>query len=186
MSSSPNLFVKIGDVLLAHPLISDKTFNKSVILITNQDSDGITGLCLDKPSKHSLKIIFGEEWPNLPIYEGGPVDKEALFFLHKCPNIISESHHIKDEIYWCGNFESMKKGLLGGAIDSTMIKFFIGYSGWSLSQMIREINDESWAVIRKLDSSDLYFEKNIYQRLKTYLPESFRLWTHSPENIELN
>jgi putative transcriptional regulator len=186
MSSSATPFVKIGDVLLAHPLISDKTFSKSVILITDQNSDGITGLCLDKPSKLSLKNIFGEEWPNLPVYEGGPVDKDALFFIHKCPNIISESHHIKNEIYWCGDFESMKKGILNGTVDSTMIKFFIGYSGWSLDQIIEEIDEESWAVLRKLGSRDLCFEKNVYQKLKTYFPDSFRLWTHAPENIKMN
>ena len=67
-----------------------------------------------------------------------------------------------------------------------MIKFFIGYSGWSLDQIIEEIDEESWAVLRKLGSSDLYFEKNVYQKLKTYFPDSFRLWTHAPENIEMN
>ena len=57
---------------------------------------------------------------------------------------------------------------------------------WSLDQIKEEIHEESWALIKEFQSHNINFEMGIYDKLKSYLPESFRIWNNTPDEIELN
>lgn len=186
MSSSSIHEIKRGDILLAHPLISDDDFKKSVILIADNQNHSVTGFMLNKISSFTLKDALGEDWPEFPILIGGPVEQDSLFFIHTCSHLIPDSEHIINNIYWCGDFEIMKDLLLKKQIKSKEITFFIGYSGWSLDQIKEEIHEESWALIKEFQSHNINFEMGIYDKLKSYLPESFRIWNNTPDEIELN
>ena len=42
---------------------------------------------------------------NFEIFDGGPVEKENLYFVHNVPDLIKNSIEIKENLYWGGNFE---------------------------------------------------------------------------------
>ena len=49
----------------------------------------------------SLKSQF-----RFKVYNGGPVEQDNLYFIHKVPHLIDNSIEISDGIYWGGDFET--------------------------------------------------------------------------------
>lgn len=186
MSSSSIHEIKRGDILLAHPLISDDNFNKTVVIIADNQGESVTGFVLNKLSPFTLKDALGEDWPEFPILIGGPVEQDSLFFIHTCAHLIPDSEHITNDIYWCGDFAIMKDLVITKQINPAEITFFIGYSGWSLSQIKEEIHEESWAIIKESSPQSISYDSDLYNKLKAHFPESFRIWNNTPDKIELN
>ena len=46
----------------------------------------------------------------MQIYNGGPVEQDNLYFLHKVPDLIPESIEISNGIYWGGDFDKDANG----------------------------------------------------------------------------
>ena len=53
--------------------------------------------------------------------------KDKLFFLHTLGNEISDSFHVKDNIYFGGNFNEMLHLIEHGRVKQTEIRFFVGW-----------------------------------------------------------
>ncbi|MCE3259148.1 MAG: transcriptional regulator [Bacteroidetes bacterium] len=134
-----------GEVLIAHPLLNDGFFNRSVIYITNHTEDGVLGFILNFKTQFKLRDVRPQvKNGNFPIYEGGPVAKDQLFFLHTLGNSISESVQIKDNIYFGGDFYEMLHLIEHGTVKQPEVRFFAGYSGWGVDQLNNEIGTKSW------------------------------------------
>ena len=89
-----------GDLLIAEPnVLNDINFNRSVILIVECNQNGSVGFILNKALEYSTKQLLPNLKFNFPIYNGGPVQKENLYFIHNKPDLISESIKINNEIY---------------------------------------------------------------------------------------
>ena len=102
--------MKKGYILFAEPTIQhDLTFNRSVVLIAEQNDTGTVGFIINKKSNYSTQDLIPEFNIDFPIYNGGPVEKENLYFIHKIPSLIRNSIKIKDNIYWGGNFDLVVK-----------------------------------------------------------------------------
>ena len=78
----------------------------------------------------------------LPLYDGGPVGKEQMFFLHCMPEIIPGGIHINAGIYWGGDFDKVKELVATNTIDEKKIRFIVGYSGWEGGQLEEEIKEK--------------------------------------------
>ena len=52
------------------------------------------------------------------LFYGGPVAKDTLHYLHRYGDIIEDSLHIADDVYWGGNFEQIGELLRDGTLDS--------------------------------------------------------------------
>jgi len=183
-----NLKPTKGKLLVAEPSIfRDRSFNRSVVLLTSHNINGSVGFIFNKPLDINLKDIIPELNLEIPLYHGGPVAKNNLYFVHSVPNLIPQSEKIGDNLFWGGNFEIVKKLLLEGKLNNEDIRFFLGYSGWETKQLEAELNMESWLVI-----------KNNYDNIFTTKPSSFwknelkriggeyLIWANAPENPSLN
>src|SRR5665811_2169096 len=99
-----------GHLLVAEPsIIGDISFNRSVVLLADHTESGSIGFILNKELEYSLKDLVPEVNGNFKIYNGGPVEQDNLYFIHKVPELIPDSIEIASGIYWGGNFEIMKK-----------------------------------------------------------------------------
>lgn len=85
-----------GKLLIAPPVVKQSFWAKSVIYITEHHYNGTVGVCLNKPSKMTLRE-FGEQCDvdldiDGHVYVGGPVNVKALTMLHssewKCKNTL--------------------------------------------------------------------------------------------------
>lgn len=92
---------KQGHLLLADPLLTEEFFQRAVILLIDHNSDESFGLVLNHPSKLLLSDLFEHIELDLPIYNGGPVAQEQLFYLHRFTNIKGATQ-VTDNLYFGG------------------------------------------------------------------------------------
>ena len=177
-----------GKLLVAEPsILNDKSFNRSVILLSEHNDEGSVGFIINKPSSYVLSDLIPEIDSDLVIYNGGPVSKENLYFIHRVPELIPDSLEIANGIYWGGDFNTVQELLQDNTLTKDEIRFFLGYSGWSKDQLIDELKTTSWIVIENdyqniFDVSDSSFWKE--QLLK--FGGEYQLWANAPENPYLN
>ena len=139
---------KRGSLILSEPFMLDQNFERSVILLCEHDMEtGTVGLILNHRSMlYVSDVIEGMDNTEVPLYFGGPVEGDALFFVHKAYDKLMSGNHIIDDLYWGGDFDRLKDLLNEGLISNEEVKLFLGYSGWSPDQLNNEIQQNSWAV----------------------------------------
>ena len=137
----------LGKLLIAHPLLSDAFFNRSVIYLTNYSAEGAVGFCLNLKTQFCLRDVRPQiKNGNWPIYEGGPVARSQLFFLHTLGNQISDSFQISNQIYVGGNFDELLLLIEQNKILPHQVRLLAGYSGWGENQLEDEIANKHWLV----------------------------------------
>lgn len=136
-----------GQILIAHPLLFDGFFNRSVVYLTNHGDEGALGFCLNFKTQFVLRdvrpqVVNG----NFPIFEGGPVAKNQLFFLHTLGYDLTDATHVSNNIFFGGDFNELLHLIEHGKVKSNQVRFFAGYSGWSESQLEGEIDSRHWLI----------------------------------------
>lgn len=136
-----------GSFLHSTPLLDGDFFEKSVVFITELNEKGAMGFVINKPFPRTLNELqeFSKSIP-FPLYEGGPVDQEHLFFIHRMPGLIENGVLIADGIFLGGNFQQAVELINSRAITQKDIKIFIGYCGWEPEELEEEIREGSWQV----------------------------------------
>jgi len=137
----------LGKLLVAHPLLNDGFFNRSVVYISQYTDESVVGFVLNFKTQFKLRDVRPQvQNGNLPIFEGGPVAKDQLFFLHTLGEKISDSVHIEDNLYFGGDFSDLLYCIDHEKVSENDIRFFAGYSGWDKDQLDMEIEKGSWFV----------------------------------------
>jgi len=183
-----SVILKQGIVLVSEPFSNDTYFKRSVVLLTEHNDKGSIGFILNKPVEARVSE-FIEDFPETDarIFLGGPVATNTIHFLHNLGEQIPNSMHVFDDIYWGGNFDSLKSMIQLDLIAPENYIFFVGYSGWSPNQLDNEIKHNYWTVTR-LSSKDIMAiekDKMWYNSLEK-LGGKFKIWGNSPENPEFN
>lgn len=137
----------IGDFLIAEPFMQDPNFQRSVVLLCQKQDDGYVGFTINRKIDYSVGDLVEELADStMPLFDGGPVGKEQMFFLHSMPELISGGIMIQKDIYWGGDFEQVKHMVQSNTIDPNRIKFIVGYSGWESGQLEDEMKERSWHI----------------------------------------
>ena len=140
-----------GTFLKSTLALDETLFENVVVLLTEYNNNGAVGFVTNKPSGKELNEL--EEFktsPDFALYDGGPVDKEHLFFIHKRPDIIEGSSGV-DGIYNGGNFQQAVAAINNNTISKRDLKIFIGYCGWDAGELEAEIEEGSWEVVEGQD-----------------------------------
>jgi putative transcriptional regulator len=136
-----------GQLLIAHPLLSDGFFNRSVIYLTNHNAEGAVGFSLNFKTQFLLRDVRPQiRNGNFPIFEGGPVAKNQLFFLHTLGHDVPDSFSIGNNIWVGGDFNELLHLIEHGKVKTHEVRFFAGYSGWGENQLEGEIENKHWLV----------------------------------------
>ena len=94
-----NINLKKGHLLIAEPsIIGDMSFNRSIIIIADHNSEGSIGFILNKPLEFTLQDLIPEIEIPYKVYNGGPVEQDNLFYIHKIPEHIPNSIEISQGI----------------------------------------------------------------------------------------
>lgn len=184
-----NVTPERGHLLVSEPsIIGDDSFSRSVILLTELNTEGVVGFILNKPLDFTLDQLIPDISLKLEVYQGGPVETDNLYFLHDIPNLIPDSHLIEDGIYWGGDFSAVSELLKKGIITGDEIKFFLGYSGWDRNQLEYELKANSWVVVENKDSKKLLSDNmhDIWKNEMKNLGGDYELWSNAPENPSYN
>lgn len=180
---------KKGKLLIAEPtLTGDVSFNRSVVLLAEHNHEGSVGFILNKPLEYDISDLITEINIPFQVYNGGPVEQDNLYFIHKVPHLIDNSIEISDGIYWGGDFESTIDLINNKVITNDDIRFFLGYSGWDSLQLDQELSSKSWIVVRNKYESDIIQKSTsaFWKEKMMELGGNYLLWSNSPENPSLN
>jgi len=159
-----------GILLISDPFLKDPNFIRTVVLLCEHKDEGSFGFVLNKTLDQKLgDLVTNAEGIRFPVYDGGPVQKDTLHFLHQCPSLITGGIEIVDGIFWGGDFENVLELLKEDKLSKNDIRFFLGYSGWSEGQLLGELNEKSW--ITREASKPLVFNMNTPQIWKAALQD---------------
>jgi putative transcriptional regulator len=133
-----------GQLLLAHPVMRDPNFRRTVVLLSAHDTDGAMGVVLNRPMGKQLgelNVQFATgPLAGVPLYAGGPVDREHL--------ILVTWQWIPAEQAFQLTFgvEIEKAFELIGRPGLTM-RAFLGYAGWTKGQLENEMQHDTWLAM---------------------------------------
>ena len=185
---SNNVLPSRGRILISEPFLRDATFGRSVILLVDHTDEGSMGLVINKQLPLFLNDIIMEfkYLDEIPLYKGGPIATDTLFYLHTLSDIPG-SISISKGLYLNGDFDEIKKYILQGNKISECICFFLGYSGWDSEQLSNEIRENTWLVSEEEKS---YLMKNnikdMWRKALEKLGSKYETWSRFPQVPTLN
>jgi putative transcriptional regulator len=159
-----------------------------VVLIAEHNNEGSVGFILNKPLDYHITDLVSEIFVPFRVYNGGPVEQDNLYFIHKVPHLINNSIEISDGIFWGGDFEKTIELVNKKEISEEDIRFFLGYSGWASLQLDEELSSKSWIVVKNDYQSEIIQKSTIafWKEKMLQLGGDYLLWSNAPENPSLN
>ncbi len=178
-----------GVLLVAEPsIIGDVSFNRSVVLLAEHSDTGSVGFILNKPLEYKLSDFIPEVTSALTVYNGGPVEQDNLYFIHRVPELIPDSIEIAQGIYWGGDFNKILELLQENRLEEDQIQFFLGYSGWASEQLDEELEVQSWVVVRNQDKDQIIgrCQNDFWKKKMIEFGGDYLIWSNAPENPNYN
>ncbi len=177
-----------GILLIADPFLKDPNFLRTVVLLCEHKEEGSFGFVLNRQYENTLNELIPElEGHELPVYYGGPVQQDSIHFLHQYPDEIPGSVEVLKGVWWGGDFEALADMLKKGQVDSSKIRFYIGYSGWSGGQLDDEMKEKTWLTVKA--THKLIFHHNYEEIWKDSLKQlggDFEMMINFPIDPQLN
>lgn len=185
-----------GCLLVAEPFLRQEEFNHAVIFLSSYNSvsdEKPMGIVLNKPTQYTLgQAIEGfDDDIEVPLFNGGPVGRDRMFFLHRVPDLISGGLHLGNGLYLGGDFAKVKDMINLGFNPDGKMRFFIGYAGWDRGQLEEEIRSFTWAVTSPVISAgynileDSTVNSLWHDSVKRLGPR-YRNWLYHPMYPQLN
>jgi putative transcriptional regulator len=118
--------LKAGLYIKSNADLNGSFFEHTTILIVEHDEAGSVGFVTNKPFGKSLhELIEFNHSKSFPLMDGGPVDRDHLFVLHKRPDLIDGGEQIPNGLYLGGNMEQVIQ-----AINTGGSRFLIGFKSY--------------------------------------------------------
>ncbi|MCL2131360.1 MAG: YqgE/AlgH family protein [Lentimicrobiaceae bacterium] len=177
-----------GKLLVAVPLKGDFFFDRSVILLVEHNEKGSFGITLNKDLPLTLKNIFPDtQNEHIPVWWGGPVDVNMLFFLHSYGDLLKGSIPVTDTIHYGASAADLLHSIKKEILDENLIRFYLGYAGWTDGQLEEEINQKLW-VVADWDEKKFFDPNNklCWNSVVESLGSDFSSWLDTPEEPYLN
>lgn len=185
-----NLLPAKGSIIIAEPFLQEAYFQRSVVLLAEHNPSGSMGFVLNKKLDLKVNTFFPElkESASIPIYLGGPVSADKLFFIHTLGNtIVPNSEKLTESLYFDGDFNALKRYILNGHSIEGKVKFFLGYSGWTEDQLLNEIKQNSWVVSQESSINMLCAEgEEFWKSTLSVLGGKYKNWINYPKDPYYN
>lgn len=179
-----------GCTLISEPFLQDCYFQRSVVLLVEHNLRESVGVILNKKTNLFLNTFVPElkEAFPIPLYLGGPVCKNRLFFIHTLGDlIVPDAYKIDDHLFFGGQFDALKRYIQKGHSIEGKVKFFLGYSGWSKGQLEQELAQDAWMVCPQIDPNLMSAEgESFWKESVNLLGNDFEQWTLYPKDPTLN
>jgi len=177
-----NLKPTKGKILISEPFLVDYYFKRSVVLLAEHNEEGSFGLIINKPVDIILSDVL-KDFPifDTPVFLGGPVKTDSLYFIHTLGNNIEGSLEITKGLFWGGEIEHVKELITIGKIQPNEIKFFVGYSGWVSKQLEGELARNSWLVANTSARQVMKANPdNLWKETVNNMGSDYAYWTNFP------
>lgn len=182
---SNNIEPTDGCILISAPFLRDYHFARSVILLLEHNEEGSMGIILNKRFNYIVtlnELVPELEFaPKIPVYKGGPVNKDILFYLHKLPHL-EGAVKLDNGLYLNGDFNQLKQYILEGNPTDGVIRFFTGYAGWEKGQLNNEIKDNTW-IVSTLSDNEIMTPvlKDFWKESMDKMGGKYSVWARYPQ-----
>ena len=180
---SNNVLPSRGKILISEPFLRDATFGRSVVLLIDHTEEGSMGLIINKQLPIFVNDIIKEfkYIENIPLYKGGPIATDTLFYLHTLADIPG-AIPISKGLYLNGVFDEIKKYILQGNKVDRYIRFFLGYSGWESEQLSTELKENTWLVSKEENAYLMNGDtKDMWKQALEKLGSKYETWSRFPQ-----
>ncbi|HEB58078.1 MAG TPA: YqgE/AlgH family protein [Gammaproteobacteria bacterium] len=155
--------------LIAMPNLADPNFSRTVTYLCDHNEDGAMGVVINRPTDVSLADIIGhmglegdeERLRHIPVYQGGPVQVERGFVLHRPLGKWEATLPVTDEIGI-----TMSRDIVEAIVrDEDAPEHYLialGYAGWGSGQLEAEMAANAW--LNGPADPAILFEKPVAQR----------------------
>jgi len=138
-----------GKILVASRDVVDPNFRESVVLLTDYDAKGASGLIVNRRTESPMSQVL----PNLkdgpvtshPVFFGGPVEASGLALV-KSENPPAGARHVFADVFLLNNRPGLDAEVAAGAGPDTF-RVYIGHSGWGPGQLESETIHGLWHII---------------------------------------
>ena len=173
---------------MAEPFMLDPNFKRSVILLCEHESDGSLGFILNKSLDMKINDLIND-FPkfNAPVYYGGPVQTDTIHYIHNMGELLEDSNEIVSGVFWGGDFEKLKFLISSKLVEPHNIRFFVGYSGWTVGQLKDEMRFGSW-VLGDMNSNYLFKSESdgLWQQAMEHKGDSYSVIAQMPDGVLWN
>jgi len=173
-----------GSILISDPFSDDVYFGRSVVLICEHNEEGTFGFVLNNYIDVNLHQL-DDNLPNINarISFGGPVSKENLYYIHSFSDI-TNTLEIREGLYYGGDFDEITDRIKNAKNPNKEIRFFVGYSGWSVGQLDEEIKNENWITANNISTENIIDTKldDLWRICLEKQGQRFKLMTKFPRN----
>lgn len=155
--------------LLAMPNLSEGIFSQSITYICEHGESGAMGIVINQPLELSVAEIFEhlqitsrQDFSEMPVLAGGPVQIDHGFVLHRnCPKTWEASLKVTPGITLTTSQDILRAIAQDSGPQEHLIA--LGYAGWSAGQLEQELAENSWLTLPADD--DIIFSTPVDQRL---------------------
>lgn len=179
-----------GSLLVSAPFLKDYHFARSVVLVVEHNDEGSMGIVINKNFSNlmTLNELVPElaSIPPIPLYKGGPVGRDTLFYLHTF-SYLKDALPLGNGLYVNGDFEQMKRYILAGGETQGMVRFFMGYAGWQRGQLTQEIEANTWMVSNdsQVDLLNMYL-RDLWKESLCDMGGKYAVWSRYPKYPIMN
>jgi putative transcriptional regulator len=139
------MIISAGMTIKSTADLNGTLFEGCIIFLTEVNQSGALGFIVNKPFNRSLnQLVEFNSSPSFPLWDGGPVDKEHLFFIHRRPDLIPGGNEISNSKFMGGDFKHAVSGINNYALSENDLRIFVGYCGWDAGELEAEIKEGSW------------------------------------------
>jgi putative transcriptional regulator len=183
MSTEPSIPLS-GKLLLASPVLRDGIFDHSVIYLAHHSQeDGAVGVILNHPTGREVAQFLPqpdfEPLARIPVHVGGPVARDQLTFAtFRRGDSGKLDFHLR---------VSAADAIAHAHTPGTIVRAYIGYSGWSAGQLEGELEGNTWITLAPgLDLPGLSHDRDLWHRLMSSVSPFHRLMADAPRDAGLN
>ena len=186
---SNSLSPQAGNILISEPLTNDFHFGRSVILlIDHQEAEGSFGVIINKKLNVAVNHIV-DAFPDFaaPVYLGGPVSDNQLFFMHTLGEMIPDAYPVIDGLYWGGDHEALATLAQTGIANQHNVRFFLGYAGWDAGQLVDELVRNAW-LVGGINAEQYWGtpSEKMWDSFVRRMGSPYDMWRRFPKNFEDN
>lgn len=152
--------------LIAMPSLDDPMFEGSLVYLCEHNSEGATGVIVNKPSPINMEVVFAATGKATPprfrseyVMVGGPVQTERGFVLHTPVGHWQSSLKVNDHLALTTSRDIIEN-MDGDAVQDVLLT--IGCSLWTGGQLERELAKNSWLTVAA--DEDILFKLPAHKR----------------------
>ena len=141
----------VGKLLVASRELGDPNFAESVVLLVHYDEESVVGLIINRRTRVPLSRVLQDRKDarnrSDSVYAGGPVRLSGVLALLRSSERVEDGERVFGDVYLVANKSLLDKTLAAGA-DASKFHVFLGYAGWTVPQLQREVELGAWHIFR--------------------------------------